>query len=288
MDSFIEMEDAGATLRYATPSPLVRTNVEALLTREPTTIPWLRAMRPGDVFIDVGANVGLYSVYAARVSGARVFAFEPESQNYAVLNQNIYLNALHDDVTAYCVALSDRAEVSSLFLCTFAVGFGHHDFGESSWATDLVRGPVIYPKDERLEQGAISMTLDGLVESGALPVPNHIKIDVDGFEWKVLAGATRTLARPEVRSVLIETDFTIDGCVETVRTMTARGWHYSEDQVRVFQHEVVDAGVVGERIKVGSGQQNFIYYRDFAKYEPLFAEYRAEFTRGLASGVPHR
>ncbi len=275
---FAEMEHAGERLRYATPTPLVRANVESLLTREPTTAPWLRSMEPGDVFVDVGANVGLYSIYAALIADARVYAFEPESQNYAELNKNIFLNGLHDRVTAYCVALSDRAEISSLHLCTFAVGFGHHDFGESSWKSDLQRGPVVYSRERRLKQGAVGMTLDALVETGALPVPNHIKVDVDGFEWKVLAGASRTLSRPEVKSVLVETDFASRECVDTIRFMTGRGWRYSQDQVRLFQHEILPPGAVDERIKSGAGQQNFIYFRESDKFTPLFAEFSATFS----------
>lgn len=284
----VEVERAGVTLRYSAPTALVRENIESLLAREPTTIPWLESMTPDDVLVDVGANIGLYSVYAALISGARVYAFEPESQNYAELNKNIYLNDLHDQVTAYCLALSDRAEVSSLYLCTFSVGFGHHDFGANSWPADLHRGLVVYPKEGRLRQGALGMTLDALVESGAVPVPNHIKVDVDGFEWKVLAGASRTIMRPEVKSVLVETDFAIEESVETIRFMSERGWYFSEDQVSLLRDELLPPGLLGERIAARAGQQNFIYFRDTETYPRIFAEFVEAFTFARAEPMPDR
>lgn len=274
-DEVARLQHAGAMLRFAVPTPLVRARVQSLLTREPATAPWLRSMAADEVFLDVGANVGLYSIYAALVAGVRVYAFEPESQNYAELNKNIFLNGLHERVSAYCVALSDRFEVSSLHLCTFAVGFGHHDFGGDSWPADLPRGPVVYPKAGRMQQGAVGMTLDELVESGALPVPNHIKVDVDGFEWKVLAGASQTLSRPELRSVLVETDFSSEQSVDTIRFMTERNWQYSDDQVRIFEHELLAPGAIGNRVRRRAGQQNFIYFKDRDTYGPLFGDLAA-------------
>ena len=60
-------------------------------TEEPETIKWLDGMKKDDLFWDIGANVGLYSIYAAKSSGCRVLAVEPEAQNYALLLENILL-----------------------------------------------------------------------------------------------------------------------------------------------------------------------------------------------------
>ena len=65
---------------------------------------------------DVGANVGMYSIWAAATKGINVIAIEPESQNYAVLNKNILLNNLKDKVTALCFAMSDEEKISELNL----------------------------------------------------------------------------------------------------------------------------------------------------------------------------
>ena len=84
----------GRKLRYATPNKTTLWRAETLVTKEPGTIEWLEAITPGSVLLDVGANVGMYTVFAAVISGARVFAFEPESQNYALLCKNIVTNGI--------------------------------------------------------------------------------------------------------------------------------------------------------------------------------------------------
>jgi FkbM family methyltransferase len=284
LEKVLALSHAGFSLKFCAPSPIIRSNIERLLTREPTTLPWIRSFEPREIFVDVGANIGLYSIYASVVAGARVYSFEPEAQNYAELNKNIFINGLHETVTAYCVALTDHSALANLYLCTFAVGFGHHDFGANSWEADLRRGDVIFPKDNRLTQGAVGMTLDELVESGAIPIPNHLKIDVDGFEWKVLAGAVRTLLRPEVKSVLIETDFSNSKCVETIQFMTEWGWRYSEKQPLVFEGEIIGIEELNKRISMRTGQQNFIYFRDQSKYDRIFSDFAEGYARQLSKG----
>ena len=80
-------------------------------------------------------------------------------------------------------------------------------------------------------QGCIAYTIDELVEKGAIPVPNHIKIDVDGFEPKVTAGARKTLANPAVRSVLIETNQNLADHMEMVRELNSMGLMHDPEQV---------------------------------------------------------
>jgi FkbM family methyltransferase len=112
LQEVLALSHAGVSLKFHPPSPIVRSNIERLLTREPTTPPWIRSFEPHEVFIDAGANIGLYSVYASVVTGARVYSFEPEAQNYAELNKNIFINGLHETVTAYCVALTDHSALA--------------------------------------------------------------------------------------------------------------------------------------------------------------------------------
>ncbi|MBV1959816.1 MAG: FkbM family methyltransferase [Pseudomonadales bacterium] len=89
--------------------------VDTFFLDEPDTVRWLSCMKEGEVLIDIGANVGMYSTLAAIGRNVRVYAFEPESQNHNLLNQNIYLNNISDKVNAYCVALSDTSGLSMLY-----------------------------------------------------------------------------------------------------------------------------------------------------------------------------
>ena len=79
---------------FETPNDMTAWRVRSMYEKEPDTIRWLESIPEGAVLVDVGANVGMYSVFAAVVRKAKVYAFEPESQNYALLNANIAANSL--------------------------------------------------------------------------------------------------------------------------------------------------------------------------------------------------
>ncbi|MGE5616783.1 MAG: FkbM family methyltransferase, partial [Bacillota bacterium] len=171
-----------------------------------------------------GANVGMYTVWAAKTRGARVFAFEPEAQNYALLNRNIMLNGLMDRVTAYCMGLSDQPGLSVLHMHDLRIGGSCHAMGEAL-------GPLREKMDVRFRQGSIAGTVDELVAARAMPAPTHIKIDVDGFEPKVIAGARGTLAGPGVRSLLIETNQNLEDHRAMVHELESLGFRYDPAQV---------------------------------------------------------
>ena len=218
------VDSDGVRVIYCTPNYATKWRVDTLFTKEPDTLQWIAGFERGDVFIDIGANVGMYSIWAAATRGTRVYAFEPESQNFALLNRNIVANGLGDRVTAYCAALSDQPGYSLLHLSDFGPGGSGHTYGE-----DL---------DHRLRrrsspylQGCMSTTLDRLVADGVVPVPTHIKIDVDGLEHKVLVGCHATLRDPQLKTVLIEINSTLEEHRRLVEELTALGFAYSNDQV---------------------------------------------------------
>lgn len=194
---FAEIRVGDHTLRYQTPNTICLRRVQTLVTKEPDTIAWLNSLPRDAVVLDVGANVGMYSVYAAVVRGARVFAFEPEAQNYAVLCDNIVLNALQGSVIAFCAALSDVRRFDRLYLSRIGAGGSSHSFGAEV-------DPYLKASRADFAQGSIAVTVDEVVAAGAMPVPSHIKIDVDGFEHNVVKGSAQTLRDPAVRSLLIE------------------------------------------------------------------------------------
>jgi FkbM family methyltransferase len=195
----------------------------SLMTKEPSTIAWIEGFSPGQTLVDVGANVGMYSLCAARFRDVKVYAFEPESQNYAVLNQNIHRNRLQDRVTAYCVALSDGTRYDALYLGEFVIGGSCHTFGERT-------GPDGKPMAPAFRQGCFATTLDAMVGEGAVPIPDHIKIDVDGIEPKVIAGARETLSNKRVKSVLIEINSMLEEHWEIIDLMLGLGFDYSREE----------------------------------------------------------
>ena len=214
----------GVDVVYSTPTRFTKWRVDTLFTKEPDTIEWIRTFETGDILLDIGANVGMYSIFAAKTRGIRVHAFEPESQNFALLYKNIVLNGVSDLVTGYCAALSDEEIFSLLYLSDFRVGESCHTFGA---ALD----PHLRERRSEHIQGCFSTTLDKLAQRSVFPVPTHIKIDVDGFEHKVLAGGRNTLADRRVKSVLVELNTNLPEHQRLIDDMAGQGFSCSTQQV---------------------------------------------------------
>jgi FkbM family methyltransferase len=175
------------------------------------------------VLFDVGANIGLYSVYAAR-RGVSVLAFEPEARNVAELNRNIRLNNVESLVMSVPVALSDRYGPSVLYGNGFEAGNALNTVGEPlDWKGE--------PYLAAAQQGVMCFPLDRFLQDFPTPFPNHVKIDVDGSEHRVIAGALSTLSDPRLRSVLIELneDLSIDR--ELVGVIENAGLKYAGKQL---------------------------------------------------------
>ena len=182
---------------------------ETYTTKEPDTLDWVdEHVQAGDVLYDIGANIGQYALYAARRVHCEVLAFEPEALNFAKLNRNIVVNELSDRITAYCLAIAARTALETLYVQRFTSGASLH-----AWGTPQTQGERPFEPQHR--QGSMGVTLDDLTGTFGLRVPDLIKIDVDGIEEQIVAGAPRTLADPRLRSVIIEV-FMHEGAAERV------------------------------------------------------------------------
>jgi FkbM family methyltransferase len=166
-------------------------------TREPETLAWIDSFETPCRFWDVGANIGVFSIYAGLRAGIEVCAFEPAAASYAALCRNIEANRLDDRVRAYCIALGDRAELGSLYLSATNAGSVYNAF-EST--TDCFGNEIAAV----FRQGMLGFSIDGFRRLFGVPAPNYLKIDVDSIEERILEGGRQTLHDPELRSVLIE------------------------------------------------------------------------------------
>jgi FkbM family methyltransferase len=214
----------GRKALFSTPNETTRWRVDSLYTKEPVTIEWLRSIPAGAVLVDVGANVGMYTVFAALARDARVFAFEPESENYALLNENIRLNRLGDRVLAICAGLSDRTGIERLYLSKVGAGASCHSLGAEV-------GFRLQPRAAAFVQGSIALRLDDLVIAGSLPTPEYIKIDVDGFEHGVIRGMEQTLRSGKVRSLIVELNPALAEHVDIRERLADLGFRWSAEQV---------------------------------------------------------
>lgn len=221
----VQVQEGDVTMSFATPSTFTRWRVDSIREKEPCTLEWIASFAADEVLLDCGANVGMYTIWSAVTRGARVFAFEPEAQNYALLNRNILLNGLMERVQAYCMGLSNEAGLSQLNMTDMRLGGSCHSVGD---AMDF----NLKPMSARFVQGCVVQRLDELVSSGFVPVPTHIKIDVDGFEHRVIEGARETLKKADgVRSLLIETNPHLAEHRAMVEELAAYGFRYDQAQV---------------------------------------------------------
>jgi FkbM family methyltransferase len=190
------------TLKFYAPSVLLRQRAEGILAKEPDTIAWLDTLTDRDVLWDVGANVGVFTLYAVAMRGCRALAFEPSAPNFFVLTRNIQLNDLSDRATAYCVALSGASELGTLNLDSPSLGAALSQFGS---AGDHSRYAI---SSKPVTHGMLGFTVDDFIRQFTPLFPTHIKLDVDGLEWRILQGAAATLRDARLRSLMVELSLT--------------------------------------------------------------------------------
>ncbi len=147
-----------------------------------------RLVRSGDVVLDIGANIGAHTLPLARLVGptGRVVAFEPTDFAFAKLRANLALNP----------AYAARVTVARTMLLDGSGDCQMPRTLTSSWP--LAGGADVHPKlrgRDMTTAGAGAMTLDAYLAENAIRRVDFIKLDVDGFECRVLAGAEETLRR---------------------------------------------------------------------------------------------
>lgn len=152
----------------------------------------------GDVFFDIGANVGIFTIYTAkRYNHISVYSFEPEYSNLNLLKDNIVHNNLNDKVAIYSLAVSDFVGLTRLNIQDITPGSAAHTESKDSISMTDEGYPVVWA------EGVMACTIDHICEQ-LRTIPNCIKIDTDGNEEKILRGAKKTLAQPHLRSLVIE------------------------------------------------------------------------------------
>jgi FkbM family methyltransferase len=185
-------------IRFFTPTPLLLQRANSVLEKEPDMIRWINSFSNNEVMWDIGANVGVFGLYAAVTKQARVLAFEPSAANFFVLSRNVSLNDLNDRFQAYCIAFAGDTELGSLTGGADMLGGAMSQFGKAGEKSRYWMGGNVS------SHGMIGLTMDEFVTRFNPLTPTRLKIDVDGLEWPILQGARRTLSNPQLQSAMIE------------------------------------------------------------------------------------
>ncbi len=164
-------------------------------SKEPETLNWIDSFEDGSIFYDIGANVGLYSIYAAKSKNCNVYCFEPSVFNLELLVNNTQLNDVSDNTNIIPIALNNKNSIQRFNLSNLDNAAALSNFGNSfdQYGNEMmIKG--FY--------NTVGMRLDDFINIYKIKKPDHIKIDVDGIEHLILQGMGDILV--DTKSILIE------------------------------------------------------------------------------------
>ena len=184
-------------LVFYSPNRLSRFRIETFSSKEPETLEWIEKFSRNNVLWDIGANVGLYTCYAAKLKNTSVYAFEPSVFNLEILTKNIFLNQLSNKVTIVPLPLTDKIEESEFNMSSTDQGGSISTFGQ-----DYTYDGSILKK--KFHYKMLGLSMNDCVNVLKIKQPDYIKLDVDGIENLILKGSSEILEK--TRSILVEVD----------------------------------------------------------------------------------
>lgn len=196
----LKISHGSMDLTLSVPNQLCHWRAKTFSTKEPETLTWIDNLPRGALLWDVGANVGLYSVYAAKQRDCRVWAFEPSVFNLELLARNAFLNAVTNRICLVPLPLSDGLGSSQLHMTSTEWGGALSTFGRDyGWDGKTLR--------QVFEFQTVGLSMHDAVQRLGLPQPEYIKMDVDGIEHLILKGGHSVLSRVKGIHIEVNDDF---------------------------------------------------------------------------------
>jgi len=162
---------------------------------------WIDSFEKKDnlIFWDIGANIGLYSIYnSLKHPKTTTIAFEPSSSNLRVLTRNISINNLEKNIKLVPLPLTNKDNIfQEMNEGNFIEGGALNSFGEKF----NFEGKEFNPT---MKYSLLGTTMNYFIENSILDIPDYIKIDVDGIEHFILEGGDKFLNNQKVKSLSIE------------------------------------------------------------------------------------
>jgi FkbM family methyltransferase len=184
---------------FFVPNKLIKFRVNTFYSKEPETLEWIDSFEKESCFWDIGANIGLYSVYCGVKKNAEIFSFEPSTSNLRTLSRNISINNLQNNVTIVPFPLINESgfKTAKMSESIFVEGGAENNFKTNfDWQGNLFKSSNSYK--------IFGTSIDYLTSNQIIRIPDYIKIDVDGVEHLILQGGLSTLKSPKIKSILIE------------------------------------------------------------------------------------
>ena len=202
-ETFKTIDIEGHKIKIFIPSNLAEWRASNLEEKEPETIEWIKNFEldkeGNSIFWDIGANIGLYSLYAAKYhEKIKIISFEPSVLNLNLLARNISVNNFEDKILINQIPITNKKN-SFLYMreSFLEEGASLSTFGENF----NFEGKEFNPK---MKYKLFGTSIDYYIENKILKIPNYIKIDVDGIEHLILETGLKAIETELVKSILVE------------------------------------------------------------------------------------
>jgi FkbM family methyltransferase len=239
---YISIPNTKVKISYRNFGPTTRWRAKASLTKERNTIKWIDSFEKKSSFLDVGAHMGIFTLYAAKVKECYVVAVEPSSITSCLLNLNICDNNLSNQVKVFSAAAGNNVAVDEYHMTSMTIDAG----SGNPFKAINARGENY---QSVFSQGIVEISLDQIFEKYG-PF-DHIKIDIDGNENKCLDGAELTLKSKQLKSILIELNENEEEYSDIIEIIKSYNF--------VLDKELTSESLVSE--KRGSKIYNHIFYK---------------------------
>ncbi len=188
-------------INFFVPNHLLNWRVDTFFSKEPETLEWIDSFEKKEnlIFWDIGANIGLYSIYnTIKHPSSTTFAFEPSSSNLRVLTRNISINNLEKNIKVISMPLTNRENIfQEMKEGQFIEGGALNSFGEKfNFEGKEFKASMKY--------NLLGTTMNYLIKNSILDIPDYIKIDVDGIEHLILEGGNKFLNNDKIKSLSVE------------------------------------------------------------------------------------
>tara|TARA_B100000989_G_C19453192_1_gene432746 strand:+ start:141 stop:1001 length:861 start_codon:yes stop_codon:yes gene_type:complete len=200
-DSYRVVKILNKNVNFFVPNQITNWRVDTFFSKEPETLEWVDKFEKKEnlIFWDIGANIGLYSIYnSLKNNNSLTIAFEPSTSNLRVLSRNISINHLENNIKIFPLPLSDKENIFQFMNeSQFNEGGALNTFGD----TFDFEGKHFNPE---IKYNTLGTSLNYLIDNKILELPDYIKIDVDGIEHLILSGFKSYLGEKKIKGMLIE------------------------------------------------------------------------------------
>jgi|TARA_Y100000310_G_scaffold335835_1_gene418851 FkbM family methyltransferase len=184
-------------LVFYSPNRINRFRIETFSSKEPETLRWIENFEENGVLWDIGANIGLYTCYAAKLKNTSVYAFEPSVFNIELLTKNVFINKLSKKVTIVPLPLVDKIKESEFNMTSKDIGGSSSTFDKDyTYDGSKLKREFHYKM--------LGVTMNDCVNVLKIKQPDYIKIDVDGIEHLILEGGNQILKK--IKGIIVEVD----------------------------------------------------------------------------------